>query len=277
MGQKVNPLGLRLGIQPNSWKSNWWTSSKEIYGLFLYEDQQIRAFIDGVFLEKGFTTVNITISRYHSHVKISTQIFQLDSMKPVDLDFQENCFLNLKNSLENYLKTPVFLEIENLPIITTQQSLNFKNIFFNVDLKKKLGSLYKQIERNPNLRQFKKSPFFTKTVEVFILSSFIKNGSSLISKYLAFNLEKIRRHITFIGFLRRLTRVIITEKLLQIEGLRIMIRGRVNGSDRRKNYSVKEGRLPLQQISAPIDYSLSDSFTVYGVFGVKVWICYLEN
>src|SRR5262245_23538913 len=44
MGQKVNPIGFRVGISED-WKSKWF-APKHAYGQFLVEDYQIRTLID---------------------------------------------------------------------------------------------------------------------------------------------------------------------------------------------------------------------------------------
>src|SRR2546422_9807708 len=44
MGQKVNPLGFRIGITED-WKSRWY-ATKQAYGEFLGEDYRLRKFID---------------------------------------------------------------------------------------------------------------------------------------------------------------------------------------------------------------------------------------
>ena len=41
MGQKVNPVGLRLGIN-RTWDSRWYSGKNE-YGQLLHEDMKIRA------------------------------------------------------------------------------------------------------------------------------------------------------------------------------------------------------------------------------------------
>ena len=41
MGQKVNPIGLRLGIN-RTWDSRWFAGKNE-YGKLLHEDMKIRA------------------------------------------------------------------------------------------------------------------------------------------------------------------------------------------------------------------------------------------
>ena len=43
MGQKVNPIGLRLGIN-RTWDSRWY-SGKENYADMLHEDLKIRKFL----------------------------------------------------------------------------------------------------------------------------------------------------------------------------------------------------------------------------------------
>lgn len=44
MGQKVNPIGFRVGISED-WKSKWY-APKHVYGQFLVEDFQIRKLVD---------------------------------------------------------------------------------------------------------------------------------------------------------------------------------------------------------------------------------------
>jgi small subunit ribosomal protein S3 len=45
MGQKVNPIGFRVGITED-WRSKWY-APKAAYGDFLVEDYKVRGFIDG--------------------------------------------------------------------------------------------------------------------------------------------------------------------------------------------------------------------------------------
>ena len=44
MGQKVNPISLRIGIT-RGWTSNWFVANKTTYKEFLHEDLKIRTFI----------------------------------------------------------------------------------------------------------------------------------------------------------------------------------------------------------------------------------------
>ena len=71
MGQKVNPLGFRVGITED-WKSKWY-APKVAYAEFLGEDYRIREYIDGELNRKPpFAAVSdILIERTREEVKIT--------------------------------------------------------------------------------------------------------------------------------------------------------------------------------------------------------------
>jgi small subunit ribosomal protein S3 len=35
----------------------------------------------------------------------------------------------------------------------------------------------------------------------------------------------------------------------------------------------REGKIPLHTLRTPIDYGFAEASTVYGIIGVKVWVC----
>ena len=57
------------------------------------------------------------------------------------------------------------------------------------------------------------------------------------------------------------------------EGIKVRISGRLNGADMARSEEYKDGRTPLHTFRADIDYQLSEALTVYGLIGIKVWIC----
>ena len=54
MGQKVNPISLRIGITRN-WNSNWFIANKIKYKDFLHEDLKVRGYVK----KKFFPSWNI--------------------------------------------------------------------------------------------------------------------------------------------------------------------------------------------------------------------------
>ena len=57
MGQKVNPIGLRLGIN-RGWDSVWFSKKKD-FGKFLIEDYKIRDFVKKNVVNSGVSQVLI--------------------------------------------------------------------------------------------------------------------------------------------------------------------------------------------------------------------------
>ncbi|HBW23971.1 MAG: 30S ribosomal protein S3 [Elusimicrobia bacterium GWA2_56_46] len=55
-------------------------------------------------------------------------------------------------------------------------------------------------------------------------------------------------------------------------GIKIMVSGRLGGSEIARREQFRKGRVPLQTLSADIDYGLTEANTVMGKIGVKVWI-----
>jgi small subunit ribosomal protein S3 len=67
MGHKVNPIGLRLGIN-RTWDSRWFADGKE-YGSLLHEDIAIRHFLEGRLKQAGIS--KIVIERPHKKCRVT--------------------------------------------------------------------------------------------------------------------------------------------------------------------------------------------------------------
>lgn len=67
MGQKINPIGLRLGIN-RTWSSRWYANTSE-YGELLHQDLAIRSFLMGEL--KNASVSRIVIERPHKTCRIT--------------------------------------------------------------------------------------------------------------------------------------------------------------------------------------------------------------
>ncbi|MCJ7548494.1 MAG: 30S ribosomal protein S3 [Anaerolineae bacterium] len=56
------------------------------------------------------------------------------------------------------------------------------------------------------------------------------------------------------------------------EGIKVLCKGRLAGSEMARVTWLREGRVPLQTLRADIDYAQEEAATSYGRIGVKVWI-----
>lgn len=58
----------------------------------------------------------------------------------------------------------------------------------------------------------------------------------------------------------------------EVKGVKIAIKGRLDGAEMARYEWLKKGRIPLQTLRADIDYAEKTAFTTYGTIGIKVWI-----
>ncbi|MBM3489565.1 MAG: 30S ribosomal protein S3 [Alphaproteobacteria bacterium] len=70
MGQKVNPVGLRLGIN-RTWDSRWYASRKE-YAQLLHDDLAIRKYLEGRLAQAGVSRIVVERPAKKARVTIHT-------------------------------------------------------------------------------------------------------------------------------------------------------------------------------------------------------------
>jgi small subunit ribosomal protein S3 len=66
------------------------------------------------------------------------------------------------------------------------------------------------------------------------------------------------------------------DKIMQdreVQGAKVMVKGRLNGAEIARREWLKKGRISLQTLRANIDYAQATAYTTYGTIGIKVWIC----
>ena len=106
MGQKVNPIGFRVGVN-HAWGSRWF-APKKTFGAYLVEDQQIRDVCKKRFAEAGVS--KIMIERYLSRVRVT-----LFSARPgVIIGKKGDDVEAVRASLEKMTKKEVYLEIKEV-------------------------------------------------------------------------------------------------------------------------------------------------------------------
>lgn len=201
MGQKINPNGLRLGVN-KTWDSRWF--SKKEYVKFLHQDFNLRDFvykklktasISKVIIERAAKKLRITIYSARPGIIIGK--------KGADIE-------KLKNDLSKIASTEVILDIKEV--------------------------------RKP---------------EVI---------ACLVADNIATQLEKR------VSFRRAMKRGAQSAMRLGAKGVKVMVGGRLGGTDIARTESYNEGSVPLHTLRADIDYATAEAETTYGICGVKVWI-----
>ncbi len=105
MGQKVNPIGLRLGIV-NTWDSRWYADKD--YADFIYEDYKIREFLKKKLYHAGIS--KIEIERFTKRIRL--RVF---AARPgIIIGKKGSEIALLKKELDKMLKPEVLIDIQEV-------------------------------------------------------------------------------------------------------------------------------------------------------------------
>ena len=106
MGQKVNPVGFRIGVT-HAWGSRWF-AKKRNFGAYLVEDQKIRETVKQKLAEAGIS--KIFIERFANRVRVT-----LFSARPgVIIGRKGGDVEAIRAELEKMTKKEVYLEIKEV-------------------------------------------------------------------------------------------------------------------------------------------------------------------
>ena len=201
MGQKINPNGLRLGVN-KTWDSRWF--SKKDYTKLLHEDFKLRshvykklsiASISKVIIERAAKRLRVTIYSARPGIIIGK--------KGADIE-------KLKKDLMKLSLVDVIIDIKEI--------------------------------RKPEIE------------------------ASLVADNIASQLVKR------VSFRRAMKRAVQSSMRLGAKGIKVVVSGRLGGTDIARTESYNEGSVPLHTLRADIDYATSRAETTYGICGIKVWI-----
>lgn len=85
--------------------------------------------------------------------------------------------------------------------------------------------------------------------------------------------ENIARQVTRRVSYRRAVKSAVQRAMeTGAKGIKISIKGRLNGVEIARSETFTEGKIPLHTLRANIDYALYPAWTTYGTIGIKVWI-----
>lgn len=82
--------------------------------------------------------------------------------------------------------------------------------------------------------------------------------------------ESLEKRITFRRAMKQTIEKVMANR--DVEGVRIILSGRLGGADMARKEELKKGRIPLQTLRADIDFARVTARLPYGAIGIKVWI-----
>ena len=205
MGQKVNPIGFRLGTV-YTWSSRWFATSGK-YRRALQEDVMIRKFLKKRLKDASVAKVDVERSS-------NTVTVHIHTAKPgVVIGRGGQGATELQAEIKKQLIDPK--QSVQLNILEVDQP--------NLSAMLAVQAIAVEIEKRIPFRRVMKQT----------MSRLIKAGA---------------------------------------EGVKIVVAGRLDGSEIARTEKLVEGKIPLHTIRARIDYGRGIARTTYGVIGIKVWI-----
>lgn len=244
MGQKTNPNLFRKLIKKQNNNSSWYISKHE-YKTYILEDYLFRTYIEKVF-HNIVPIADIKIIRNSSSLRISLSIFFPQN------EFRLSEIIHEYTSSEESLnKIPV--NFGKLSSLSKEELLNAYKFIINIYINRIKENILKSYNKSTSIN----------IIPVYDEYSY----ASLIAKNVAYLIEK---RIPF----KRVIKDMIDKVSNRFEtiGIKIQVSGRLNGTDIARTEWEKAGKVPLQTISANINYYFAEAKTIYGLIGVKVWL-----
>jgi len=279
MGQKINPIIFRLGFN-KIWKTEFFEKKNNELPLYIFKDLEIRNYIErflkihGIILNdyKQYyknSTLNLYISYFVTSNLVSTNkieekvIIKTNSKKKVVKNVH-NVFLSLE--LEG-----IFREIFEVLNLFTNNKLN---IIINFCCLNKDLHFLKTTQKKTfmSLQKFKNTPFFKEGISILFYVTHKSCSANLLAQFIVFQLKKTKRHKFFLSFLNQTLIILLNSSLSQIKGIKIIIKGRLNGVSRAKQKTILIGDVPVQTISAKLDYIQTTTHNSTGSYGIKIWV-----
>jgi hypothetical protein len=251
--------------------------------ILIYNKKQIINFINIYnYIKQALKLKNVYIENISFYLVEKNLIVKLfiyySSLKLVILKKKSKISGLNKQRLNLYSKNSLFPQKFIKYNKLNNATLTFVNINKEVNTKKAL-ELYKTIKKSILVLLKKKR---------YLLIDFIRATALLIEAKISVKIFTIfigqifasltkKSHNRFFLILKKFFKVIITDNaiskdILKIEGIKLTIGGRLRGKTRADVRSINVGTVPLQSNSKHIEYFKQHIFTIYGTFGLKLWV-----
>ena len=260
MGQKIHPLGFRLGITQNH-RAQWFAKPRE-YLQYLQEDQILRNF-----LSQELSGTALPGSNGKTGL-LGIPHFPQKKKGP----FSD---AGLSKTLITRRADRLFIElhVQQPKIVTGEGGARLKELTAAVEKIQKAQAQYRSRFSWPNktaentsgsdpAAAEKKSGVLLQIVQVAQPAT----DARLLAQKVAQQLEKR------VAFRRIMKQTIQQAREAGAEGIKIQISGRLNGAEIARREWAREGRVPLHTLRAHIDYCAYPAQTIYGLLGIKIWI-----
>ena len=256
-----------------NWNSKYIENTSTEISLFLFQDLQIKNFINNFFNKYFLLVHQIVIYRSKKNLKIFISFFITQkSTYFISKLTKKNNIKNLNQNIYNSLSNKLLEVLSNYLNCKYNLTIIFQNL--NKGLSLRLNNLKSRIFRKKlfKLKKYYKLKCFSELINIFLITIFKKNSSKILSEFIADLLTNNKRHNYFFNFIKEFFSSFIKSFLSKITGLKFIIKGRLNNKRRKSKKILQIGEISLQSKNKKLSKSESTSFTSNGTINVKVFI-----
>ena len=274
MGQKTNPIIFKLGIKNNiEWESKYFEKNKEEASNYIYNDIEIRKFLErflkingimlhNVKLKYNEKTLNIFLSYYIKpeaaniiHNINNTNIVLTKIKKVKNTHYNKRTLIKKRlfiiNKIQHIIQKKIKIKkififnnfseyiLESLSIFT-KKKLNINIITQNLNKGLSLNLKNDQYEAFKKLlielRKYTRAPFYKEAINILLITIIKKNSSKFFCDYIAQQLTFLKKHNFFIKFIKKSLEILLESELHNIKGIKIEIKGRIKERFQGLNY-----------------------------------------
>ena len=281
-------------LKMTNWKFKYFEKTIKESHVHLFSNLEIKNYLKKLLNDQGLTLndyqINLSDSTVHVFVSISCipqkqklkhkKIYKKNQEKITLPSQQKQMYLiakHYKMRKEKKLKLRTF---------QISKTMNFFQTKIIESIKTFLGNRYNIIitieklkltpEKDKNiifkLRRFHRTDFFKQGTSILLTFISKPNSERLLTQFIAKELALTKRHKFFLSFLKENFNILINQKFSKIQGIKLIIKGRLNNVMRANSYVVKMGKIPLISLHQNLTYSETTSYGKNGTLGVKLWV-----
>jgi small subunit ribosomal protein S3 len=266
MGQKIHPLGFRLGVTKKH-KSQWFAKTNK-YPQLVVEDHFLRKILIEKFFDAGIESIEI--QRKLNQIKIEIRAARTGILIGRDRKNLESIRKLLESKLKlyrlknfNVLNVATFSQFQLQSKLACSKNIGNSNSPFILQPSKINKNTKLSVNTQPQL------PININSVKIAIHVIKLSNPDTKANFVADFLVEQLEKRGSFRLAMRQAVRRC---QRAGVKGLKIQIAGRLNGAEIARTEWIREGRVPLQTLRSDIDYSYKIAKTIYGILGIKVWV-----
>ena len=223
--------------------------------------------------KKNILITNSNINIISNKIYFNLDLFYLTSKiskfrKKMSLKLDDN---SNKNNFLNFIITQFKTFKTNIII--------FKLNIINAKIKKKsIFLIFKKLKRFTNIIFVRRFNLFIDFLKILSLLLDFKISAKIFLIFLQRTFKNLtkKQHNQFLSFLKICFNLLIYDLKSftkhPLKGIKLIINGKLKGKPRANSTCILVGNVSNQTLSSNIDYSKIHVYTLYGVFGLKIWI-----